>query len=83
MIEVCNEQLPEQGKIAIALNLAKREEGVSSLEALTEGAGFRLAAQIHRLKNLGHVFRDKWETVNGVRYKRYWWIVYMKKEQPA
>ena len=56
------------------LRLAKRPEGVTSLEALNGGGGSRLAATILRLKDKGHTFRDAREvTPKGSRVKRYWW----------
>ncbi len=63
-----------RGKMTVSLNLAKRPEGVSQLEATLEGGGTRLAAQIYHLTRLGHRFRKQWEDTNGCRFVRYWWL---------
>ena len=65
--------LPRGERLRVTLALAKRPEGVTSLEALHGGAGSRLAANILKLKRKGHTFRDAWEvTPKGSRVKRYW-----------
>lgn len=62
---------PVRGKQLVSLNLAKRPEGVSQLEALAAGGGIRLAAQIGRLEAKGHRFDREREGLE--RHTRYWW----------
>lgn len=73
MPKLSNEHPPVRGKKrALALSLAKRPEGITSLEALRSGAGLRLAAHIRALKEQGHHFRTKLEGTE--RHARYWWL---------
>lgn len=61
-------------RMAACLVLAKRPNGVSQIEATRGGGGTRLAAQIGKLKERGHLFRREWEQDNGSRFMRYWWL---------
>ena len=63
-------------KIQTALELLKRPEGLTQLEASVNAAGTRLSAQIFSLSQKGHQFRSAWEAEGGSRYKRYFWIGY-------
>lgn len=75
MIHTQNERPPVRGdKRSKSLELSKRPEGVSSLEALLGGGGSRLAADIHALVKQGHCFLTIRE--GAERYARYWWIGY-------
>lgn len=67
-------RLPRGARLAATLSLAKRPQGVTSLEALENGAGGRLAANIGRLKEKGHRFSREWFTTpRGSRCMRYRW----------
>lgn len=73
MSKLSNVHPPVRGaKLAVSLALAKRREGVSQMDATNAGGGRRLAAQIFKLKERGHRFRQRGEGVE--RYARYWWI---------
>jgi hypothetical protein len=74
---------PVRGKLSISLNLSKRPQGVSQLEATGAGGGTRLAAQIGNLEAKGHRFGDAWEQSNGSRYKRYRWVGWEQPHAPA
>ena len=68
-----NEHPPVRGKmLAATLSLTKRRRGASQLETLRGDGGFRLAAQIRKLKERGHRFRTAREGKEG--HARYWWI---------
>ena len=46
--------------------------GITSLEALESGAGFRLSGRIHELREAGYPIETEWETTpRGARIARY------------
>jgi len=53
------------------LELLKRPQGVSSLEAMQEAGCFRLSAVINELRNKGYDIINSREKINGKYFVRY------------
>jgi hypothetical protein len=52
--------------------LRTHPSGITTLEALVNGAGFRLSGRIHELRAAGYPIETDWETTpNGARIARY------------
>jgi hypothetical protein len=57
-------------RVVLAL-LRINPDGITSLECLNQGGGFRLSGRIHELREAGYDIENLWETVDGARFVRY------------
>jgi hypothetical protein len=63
--------LKPQARLILGL-LRTHRDGITTLEALVNGAGFRLSGRIHELRAAGYPIETDWETTpNGARIARY------------
>ena len=67
-----------QTRTVLAL-LRIHPEGLTPLEALQWGAGFRLGARIYELREAGYRIDNEWETSASGRYARY--VLHEEPEQ--